>query len=102
MGSEESMQRSARETRRSRRGRALWSAIVAGAVLAGGVSPVAAASTTPACLARKLKEWGRLRECQATENGKMLQGRFADPARCQRRFDVKLALVNAQATATAI
>lgn len=96
------MRTSARETRASWRGRALWSAVVAGAVLVGGVSLAGAVTTTPACLARKLKEWGRLRQCQATENGKMLQGRFVDLVKCQRRFDVKLAFLNAQATAAAI
>jgi hypothetical protein len=96
------MRTSARETRGSWRGRALWSAIVAGAVLVGGVSPAGAALTTPACLARKLKEWGKLRVCQATENGKTLQAKPADPAKCQTRFNAKLAILNAQATAAAI
>lgn len=95
------MRTSARETRGSWRGRALWSAIVAGAVLVGAVSP-AGAATTPACLAKKLKEWGRLRECQATENGRTLQGTPANPAKCQTRFDAKLAFLSAQATAAAI
>jgi hypothetical protein len=96
------MRTSARETRASWRGRALWSAIVAGAVLVGGVSPVGATLTTPACLAKKLNEWGKLRQCQATENGKMLRAKPADPAKCQTKFDAKLAILNAQATAATI
>jgi hypothetical protein len=76
--------------------------MVAGAVLAGGVSPAAAVPTTPACLARKLREWGKLRQCRATEDGKILQAKPADPARCQAKFDAKLAILNAQATAAAI
>jgi hypothetical protein len=71
-------------------------------VLAGGVVPAGAALTTPVCLAKKLKEWGNLRKCLATENGKALQARPADPGKCQARFDAKLATLNAQATAAAI
>jgi hypothetical protein len=96
------MRTRARATRGSWRGWPLWSAVVAGAVLVGGVSPAEAALTTPACLARKLKEWGKLRACQATENGKTLQAKLADPAKCQTKFDAKLAILNVQATAAAI
>jgi Protein of unknown function (DUF1566) len=91
---------------KSRRGfwreRVLWTAIVAGALLVGGVSPAWAALTTPACLAKKLNEWGKLRKCQATESGKTLQARPADPAKCQTRFDVKLATLSAQAKEEAV
>ena len=66
------------------------------------MSQAEAAPTTPVCLARKLKEWGRLRQCQAIENGRLLQALPADPAKCQARFDAKLAFLNAQATAAAI
>ncbi len=69
----------------------MWKALVAGVVLAAGVIPAEAALTTPSCLAKKLKEWGRLRACQAVENGKALQARPADPASCQRRLDTRLA-----------
>jgi len=84
------------------RGRVLWSAIVVGAALVGGVSPAEAVLTTPTCLAKKLHEWGRLRKCQATENGKTLQAQPADPAKCQTRFDAKLATLSAQAKAAAV
>ena len=49
------MRTSARERSGSRHGRTLWRAVVAGAVLVGGVCPVAAL-TTPACLAKKLDD----------------------------------------------
>ena len=71
-------------------------------VLAGGVVPAGAALTTPVCLAKKLKEWGNLRKCQATENGKVLQAKPADPGKCPVKFDARLATLNAQATAAAI
>ena len=47
--------------------------VMAGALIIGGVSAAHAALTTPSCLAKKLKEWGKLRKCQATENAKALQ-----------------------------
>ena len=92
-------ERKIRATRRG--GAALWSAVVAAVVLAGGIVP-AAAFTTPACLAKKLKEWGNLRKCEAIENGKVLQGKPADPGKCQTRFNEKFARLNALATAEAI
>jgi hypothetical protein len=82
--------------------RAVWSPVVAGVMLAAGVVPAGAALTTPVCLAKKLKEWGNLRKCQATENGKVLQAKPADPGKCPVKFDAKLATLNAQATAAAI
>ncbi len=89
-------------TRRSH-GRGLVVALLAGGMfLVGGVPPTEAALTTPACLAKKLKEWGKLRNCQAKENAKALQAKPADPAKCQVKFDAKFAALNAQATAAAI
>jgi hypothetical protein len=70
-------------------------------VLVGGVCP-ARALTTPVCLAKKLNEWGKLRKCEATENGRTLQARPGDPAKCQTRFDAKLATLSALAKAAAI
>ena len=68
----------------------------------GGFASAHAALTTPACLAKKLTAWGNLRKCQATENGKALQGKAADPGKCQTKFNDKLATLNAQATGAAI
>ena len=77
-------------------------AILPSLVLVATVSAAQAALTTPSCLAKKLKEWGKLRKCQASENGKPLQGKPADPAKCQTKFDDKLAKISAKATAAAI
>ena len=77
-------------------------AFAVAALLLGGFASAHAALTTPACLAKKLKESGKLRKCQATENGKALQGKTADPAKCQTKFDTKLATLSAQATAAAV
>jgi hypothetical protein len=63
------------------------SAIAVATLLLGGFASAHAALTTPACLAKKRKEWGKLRNCQAKENGKALQGKPADPAECQTKFD---------------
>jgi hypothetical protein len=97
----EIMRTGGRRTRATWRRRAVWGVAVAGMVLAGGVVP-AGAMTTPECLARKLKEWGNLRKCQATENGKALRAKPADPGKCQAKLDARLAALNAQATAAAI
>ena len=70
--------------------------VAVAALLLGGLASLHAALTTPACLAKKLKEWGNLRKCQATENGKALQGKAADPAKCQTKLDEKLAVPKEQ------
>lgn len=71
---------------------------VVGALLIGGAAPTVAALTTDACLAKKLKEWGKLRNCQAKANSKALEGKSADVAACQATFDEKLAKFTAQAS----
>jgi len=76
--------------------------LIASAMVLGGARVAHSALTTPSCLAKKLKAWGKLRGCQALENGKALQSRPADPARCQTKFDDALAKLNAQATAGAL
>ena len=96
------MRTRARATRGSRYKPTLWCAAVVGALLVAGVCPARAALTTPVCLAKKLHEWGNLRECQARENGKTLQAKPADAAKCQTRFDAKLASLSAVAKAAAL
>ena len=76
-------------------------ALVVAALLAS-TSTAKAPLTTPACLAKKLKAWGDLRKCQATENGKALQSESADPMKCQTKFNDAVARLNTQATAAAI
>lgn len=83
-------------------GRRGLAAFAVATLLLGGFASAHAALTTPACLAKKLKEWGKLRKCQATENGKALQGKTADPAKCQTKFDDKVVAISGQATAAAI
>jgi hypothetical protein len=70
--------------------------------MVAGVNRAESALTTPACLAKKLTQWGKLRQCQAVENGKALQGKLADPGKCQTKFDGQLAAISAKATAKAI
>lgn len=77
------------------------SAAATAALLLGAGSP-AGALTTPACLAKKLKAWGKLRKCQATENAKALQAKPANPGKCQTKHDAKIASVSAQAAGAAV
>jgi hypothetical protein len=72
------------------------------ATLLASINVAHAALTTPTCLAKKLGAWGNLRKCQAGENGKALQGKPSEPAKCKMKFDLKLATLNGQATAAAI
>jgi len=61
-----------------------------------------AALTTGACLAQKQTAWGDLRKCQATERAKGLRGKPADLAKCQTKFQEKLAKITTKATKAAI
>src|SRR5262245_33383010 len=90
--------------RNERRGRRAVGMVLlaAGILLVGELPGADAALTTPSCLAKKLKARGKLRQCQATENAKALQGKPADPGKCQAKFDSKLAKLNAQARDAAI
>jgi Protein of unknown function (DUF1566) len=81
--------------------RGLTAAAIA-ALLLGGFASAHAALTTPACLAKKLTAWGNLRKCQATANGKVLQGKSADLAACQTKFNATLTKLDTQATKAAI
>jgi hypothetical protein len=92
----------ARETRGTWRGQALWCAVATGALLVAGVVPAGAALTPKGCLAKKLKAWGNLRQCQATANGKRLKGKTFDLAKCQKKFDEKIAELSKKGAAAAI
>jgi hypothetical protein len=74
---------------------------VLGAMLLG-TSAAEAALTTDKCLVLKRQAWGNLRKCQATEQVKQLKGKPADLAKCQTKFQEKLAKVTAQAEDAAI
>jgi len=76
--------------------------LVAIAALLVSASVAHAAVTTPACLTKKLKAWGNLRKCQASENAKTLLGKTADLTKCQTKFDAMLAKLDALATASSI
>jgi hypothetical protein len=66
------------------RGRCVGVVLLAAVVMVvAGVSVPAAALTTPSCRAKKLKQRGKLRKCQAVENAKAPQGKPADPGKCQ-------------------
>jgi len=92
----------ARELRGARRGWQPWVAVIAGALLVGGVVPAGAVTTPKGCLAKKLKAWGKLRQCQATANGKRLKGKTSDLAGCQKKFDEKIAKLSKEAAAATI
>jgi hypothetical protein len=92
----------ARELRGRWRGRAPWCAMVAGALLVGGVVPAGAELTPKECLARKVRAWGNLRQCQATANGKRLKGKMFDLAKCQSKFEEKIVKLSKEATKAAI
>jgi hypothetical protein len=74
--------------------------VVVGTALMVGTA--GASLTQGACLAKKLKEWGKLRKCQATENAKALETKPANLAKCEAEFDMKLASLSQQAAATGI
>jgi hypothetical protein len=58
--------------------------------------------TTATCLAAKLKEWGWLRKCQATEAAKALRSLPADPPRCDLRWAAKLAALSYKAAVVGV
>jgi hypothetical protein len=81
---------------RSRRPRLTAALLAAAALVVAGASVAGAAMTPEACLAKKLKEWGSLRKCQASENAKLLAGKpSGDPTKCQTKFDIKLEALKA-------
>jgi uncharacterized protein DUF1566 len=67
-----------------------------------GVHTTEAAFTMPACLAKKLQAWGKLRGCQAAERGKALQGLKVDLTKCSAKFDADLLKLDAKAASSSI
>jgi len=84
-----------------RRGPAVVAAVAAAMVLAGSAVP-ATAITSAGCFSQRLKAWGSLRKCQRQEEAKTIQGRSADPAKCQAAFDRKAEMLRAEAAASAV
>jgi hypothetical protein len=80
-----------------RRGRCSLLATALILMWAGGAP---AAPGDPACLARKLKEWGKLRSCQAVQAGKAMRGLPADTAKCQLKLVGKLSAITVRAART--
>jgi len=66
---------------------------VAALLLVGAVGSTEAGLTAPACLARKLTAWGKLRECQARENAKARRAGPSEVATCRRAFAARLGRV---------
>jgi hypothetical protein len=84
-------------------GRKFWPTVALSLALGlATVTSAHAALTTSSCLAKKAKEWGKLRNCQARENGKAMQAKPFDLAKCQTKFALKLGKLNELATAAAI
>lgn len=79
----------------------ILSTLVAATLLLAA-SAADAALKTGTCLVLKRQAWGSLRKCQATEQVKLLKGKPADLAKCQTKFQEKLATITAKATAAAI
>lgn len=67
------------------------------AVVLVGASGARAELATPNCLAGKLKAWANLRKCQRTEEAKQVLGKVSDLAKCQTKFDDKLATLDEKA-----
>ena len=77
--------------------RRLLAGLVA-AVLLLAASAADAALTTDKCLVSKRKAWTALRKCQGTEEAKKLLGKAADFAKCDTKFQEKLAQIDDKAT----
>jgi len=73
---------------------------VLGAMLLG-TSVADAALTTGKCLVLKRQAWNNLRKCEVTEQVKLLKGKPADLAKCQTKFQEKLAKIGRAAAAIA-
>ena len=78
-----------------RRGPAIVAAVAATMVLAGSAVP-ATAITSAGCFAHGSRRGASLRKCQRQEEAKAIQGRSADPAKCQATFDRKAGMLRAE------
>lgn len=72
------------------------------ALLLGSFASAHAALTTPTCLAKKLKSWGKLRQCQRNEEAKANLGKAFDLAKCQTKFADTSGKLDAQGTAAGV
>jgi hypothetical protein len=84
-----------------RRGPSVVAAVAAAMALAGSAVP-ATAITSAGCFGQRLKAWGSLRKCQRQEEAKAIQGKSADPTKCQAAFDRKAELLRAEAAASMV
>lgn len=91
-----------RETSRERARSTCGLAVVMLAALLLSTSAAHGGLTSGACLAKKVKEWGKLQKCHTLENAKALQGKAADLEKCQTKFEAKLASLNAQAAVAGV
>lgn len=74
-----------------------WGVVAAGVLFLASASPTAAEFGDPACLAKKLRAWGKLRKCQAVQEGKALRGLSSDVAKCRTKLEQTLARIDARA-----
>jgi hypothetical protein len=54
--------------------------------------------TTPACLAKRVTAWGKLRQCQRKEQAKAILGKTSDSTKCQTTFDTAVGKLDASAS----
>jgi hypothetical protein len=67
-----------------------------------GASGARAELTTPKCLAGKLKAWADLRKCQRLEEAKQVLGKPSDLAKCQTKWNDKIATLDEKAESAGI
>ncbi len=71
--------------------------VVVSLILAYGAT-AHAAFTSEICLAKKRQAQGKLLKCRAIEDAKALLGKPADLAKCETKFQEKLAKLSEKAT----
>jgi hypothetical protein len=60
------------------------------------------ATLSDVCLAKKVKAWGKLRQCQRNEQAKAIIGKASDPTKCQTAFDKTVGKLDASAAADGV